>query len=178
MGHIGRDGLATLSRRLGIKFSESFICEVCQLSKKKQKSYPRSMSRAERPGELLHLDVCGPFKFASFDRSQYFAVIRDHHTRYLWVQLMKTRDKLAAFVMQACKYLETHTGCRVKPIRSDNARELLLSEFGDFMQQNGIQDEKSIAYAHPQNGRAENVIQVLQRLTRSMLIESKLGYRY
>ena len=48
------------------------VCEGCLLGKQFKKSFPKeSSSRAQKPLELIHTDVCGPIKPSSLDKSNY-----------------------------------------------------------------------------------------------------------
>jgi hypothetical protein len=66
-GHIGMDATrAALTKDYvtGVKLDGSFVrnyCISCIVGKSPQKSYPLRGNRASAVGELLHMDLCGPF---------------------------------------------------------------------------------------------------------------------
>lgn len=178
-GHLGNDKLKLL---LTTKECNAYLptdCEVCNLTKMKQTSYHHSMSQAEEIGDLIHVDACGPFvNMPSCDFSRYFVVIVDEKSKFITVCLVKSRDVLPECIKNYATWAERQTGGNMKRIRSDNARELLSNEFQSYLQEKGIKHERSVPYAHPQNGRAERAIQSIEQITRSLLEQSKMPMRF
>jgi hypothetical protein len=58
------------------------ICEGCLLGKQFKMSFPKeSSSRAQKPLELIHTDVCGPIKPRSLGKSNYFLLFIDDFSK-------------------------------------------------------------------------------------------------
>lgn len=179
LGHVGNDKLKILLSEKECAADLPNNCEVCNLTKLKQTSYPSSFSQAEEVGELIHVDACGPFAtLPSFDQSKYFVVITDDKSRFTTVCLIKSRDVMPECIKNYVTWAERQTGANIKRIRTDNARELLSNDFQSYLLQHGIKHELSVPYAHPQNGRAERVIQSIEQVTRSLLEQAKLPMKY
>ncbi|XP_022891768.1 uncharacterized protein LOC111406611 [Olea europaea var. sylvestris] len=54
------------------------LCEGCLLGKHSRKRFPEEAStRAKKPLELVHSDVCGPIDPSSLDKSNYFVLFID-----------------------------------------------------------------------------------------------------
>ena len=56
----------------------SFICEGCIKSKQQRLPFPvGGATRATKPSELVHSDVCGPMKTTSIEAAKYFVTFID-----------------------------------------------------------------------------------------------------
>ncbi|KAI0529711.1 hypothetical protein KFK09_002268 [Dendrobium nobile] len=82
-GHLNFGGLELLSKKEMVRGLPCIkhpdqMCEACLLGKHFRKSFPReSSSRAQKPLELIHTDVCGPIKPCSLSKSNYFLLFID-----------------------------------------------------------------------------------------------------
>ena len=89
--HIGYNRLHDLrAKRMatGIPYIPTYIevCNQCQVGKQIRKGFPqKSISRASEPLELIHLDLCGPFPIPSLSGSEYFMVIVDDYSCFIWI---------------------------------------------------------------------------------------------
>eukprot|EP00892_Ulva_mutabilis_P006539 jgi/Ulvmu1/4257/UM193_0005.1 len=54
-------------------------CHACKLAKQAREPFVRSSSRAEKPLDLLHTDVMGPFHFRSWGGKRYAVTLMDDH---------------------------------------------------------------------------------------------------
>ena len=62
------------------------VCEGCLLEKLFKKSFPKeSSSRAQKPLEIIHTDVCSPIKPRSLGKSNYFLLFIDDFSIKTWV---------------------------------------------------------------------------------------------
>ena len=60
------------------------VCKGSLHGKQFRKSFPiESNSRAWKPLELIHIDVCGPFKPCSLGKSNYFLLFMNDFVRNL-----------------------------------------------------------------------------------------------
>ena len=50
----------------------SFKCDVCELAKSHCASFPLTFNKSRVPFMILHSNVWGPSKFATFDGSHWF----------------------------------------------------------------------------------------------------------
>ena len=90
----GRLGHPSLSKfqKLVPHFSSlsSLECESCQLGKHARVSFPNCLNpRTKSPFEIVHIDVCGPSRYASTIGFRYFITFIDD-SRCTWLFLMKT----------------------------------------------------------------------------------------
>ncbi len=63
----------------------------------------------------------------------------------------------------------SNSGSRLKALRTDNGGEYLSTEFKNYLAENGIEHQLTVAYTPQQNGVAEWMNRTLVDLVRSML---------
>ncbi|KAH9752860.1 hypothetical protein KPL71_014876 [Citrus sinensis] len=121
--HLNFGGLELLSKKNMVKGLPYInhpdqLCEGCLLGKQFRKSFPKeSNSRAQKPLELIHTDVCGPFKPNSLEVFEAF-------------------KKFKAAV-------EKKSGYQIKAMRSDRGGEFTSKEFLEFCEANGVAKRKN-----------------------------------
>ncbi|GJY21324.1 ribonuclease H-like domain-containing protein [Tanacetum coccineum] len=63
------------------------------LAKQTREHFPLSDHKSKTLGELVHLDLWGPYKVHSREGYRYFLTIVDDYTKAVWVYLVKTKDE-------------------------------------------------------------------------------------
>ena len=71
--------------------------------------------------------------------------------------------------------VETHSGRKIKRLRTDNGLEFCNQQFDDFYKLNGIARHKTVSYTPQQNGLAERMNRTLIDKVRCLLIHSKVS---
>ncbi|GJZ34887.1 ribonuclease H-like domain-containing protein [Tanacetum coccineum] len=69
------------------------MCEVCQRAKQTREPFPLSDHKSKTLGELVHLDLWGPYRIHSREGYRYFLTIVDGYSRAVWVYLVKIKDE-------------------------------------------------------------------------------------
>ena len=70
------------------------VCQDCLAGKQSRFSFPASTNyRASKPLELIHADLCGPISPATIGGSHYFMLLVDDFSRWMWIYVIKTKDK-------------------------------------------------------------------------------------
>ncbi|KAG2758433.1 hypothetical protein Pcac1_g29419 [Phytophthora cactorum] len=69
-------------------------------------------------------------------------------------------------------------GKKVKFVRHDGAREFATNSLKDFYEDEGIEQQTTVPYAHQTNGTAERAIRTIVTIGRSMLHHAKLNKRF
>ena len=162
--------------RHGIKFrGQEIQCEACIMGKLARKPFPPSDSRAEKCGDLIHADVCGPMQKPSLGGAKYFLLLKDDFSNYRSLYFLKSKELVAEKLAEFLKYVGSQFGHRVKVIRSDNGTEFVNSRVSDLMKKYGIHHQTSVPYSPQQNGRAERDNRTIVEATRTSLIASGLG---
>jgi len=129
-------------------------CEICNKSKICQLPYKPSKNRCNEKLGLIHSDICGPMRTESLGGAKYFATFIDDHTRYTETIMLRHKSDILEAFQKYKRRVEKETGCVIKRLRTDNAREYLSKEFTSFLENEGISRQLSVEYTPQQNGRA------------------------
>lgn len=123
---------------------------------------------------MIHSDVCGRLNVKSPRGSRYFVLFKDDCTGYRTLYFLQHKSEVFDRFKEYEALVVTQTNNRIKVLRTDNGKEYLSQEFGDFLRKRGIVHEKSTPYVHQQNGRTEQEMRTLVKSARSMLIAKNL----
>jgi hypothetical protein len=85
------------------------ICDGCMLAKQRRLPFPAQTEyRAEKPLDLWHGDLCGPISPATHGGKEFFLLLVDDFSRYMWLVLLKHKDEASAAIrkVQAAAELE------------------------------------------------------------------------
>jgi hypothetical protein len=101
LGHLSFDLLCRLSG-LGLlrvlpllKFESDLVCAPCHHGKMVTSSHSSvNTVITEHPGQLLHMDIVGPFRVCSMGRKWYDLVIVHDYSRYSWVFFLESKDEV------------------------------------------------------------------------------------
>jgi len=183
LGHLGENNLRMLFREQMVKGIESeggfcgtlSVCEGCMKGKQCRNPFPESdRDRKREKLELVHSDVCGPIKPVSLGGNRYYVLFVDHKSRKTWVYLMKKKSEVFSHFKRWKVMVEKQSGKKILNFRTDRGGEYMSNEFRNFLLDEGITHELSVAGTPQQNGVAERMNRVLQERARSMLIDSGL----
>lgn len=171
LAHQNFDYVKDLLNKNKIKYSEERIvqCVDCIKGKQSRFQFNNSSSRVNKPGELFHMDLCGPMEEESLGNSRYFLLIKDDYSSYRYVYFLKqkweTKQKIEGFLKQ----FENEFDVKVKRIRSDNGTEFINKQVENMLIEKGIIHEKSVVYTPEQNGRIEREMRTIVEAARTML---------
>jgi hypothetical protein len=154
-------------------------CEVCLTAKAKEHFQRRVPStRATKPLQLIHSDVCGPISPPSLSGFRYYIVYIDDYSRYTWIYFLRTKNSpevVSVFnEFKAKVELEFQEKIyKVIHFRSDNGKgEYDNQLFRQVLTQCGISFEPAPPYTQHKNGVSERMIQTHNVKGRAMMIES------
>ncbi|GJW47000.1 putative RNA-directed DNA polymerase [Tanacetum coccineum] len=125
------------------KDSQVSPCDICHKAKQTREHFPFSDHQTTTIGELIHLDLWGPYKVVSKDGFRYFLTIVDDYTRVA-----------------------------VKTVRYDNGTEFVNNKMNNLFNSLGIVHQTSCAYTPQQNGIVERKHIHLLNVARSLLFQS------
>ena len=115
------------------------VCEGCSLGKKFKNSFPKeSISRAQKPLELIHMNVCGPIKPSSLGKSNYFLLFVDDFSRKAWVYFLKEKSDVFENFKKFKAFVEKESGLVIKAMRSDRGGEFTSNIFQKYCEDHGI----------------------------------------
>uniref|UniRef100_A0A5S6Q658 Integrase catalytic domain-containing protein n=1 Tax=Trichuris muris TaxID=70415 RepID=A0A5S6Q658_TRIMR len=149
------------------------FCVLAVFGKQLRRSFYVRKNRPVIPGELIHMDACGPMENVSLNGSKYSVVFKDDSSRYRQVFFLKKKDEvprcLGIFLNEACA-----AGNPAKCIVSDGGLEFNNENVRKILQQGGIAARTAMPYTPEQNGLAERENRILVETGRSMLHTKEL----
>ena len=146
------------------------VCNVCALAKITKTPVPRvAETQAEEKLERVFTDVMGPFRVESLLGFRFCIVFADHHTKFVFVDLLKAKSEALASLKKIVLSVGTP-----KKLRQDNAKEFFSEQFKTYCLDAGILQEKTIPETPQQNGLAERCNTTLLEMARCLLIDSGL----
>ncbi|GJW67782.1 ribonuclease H-like domain-containing protein [Tanacetum coccineum] len=94
LGHSADQVLNALKPTLNLDSHSTFdhLCDTCNKVKQTREPFPLSERKSTKIGELVHLDVWGPYKVVSRDSFRYFLTFVDDFSRSIWVYMLKEKD--------------------------------------------------------------------------------------
>jgi transposase InsO family protein len=184
-GHVGLSTLSKMSRNdvvsnlppaseFDAALKKPSVCGACQEGGQKQVSFPRTptSSKTVVPYAKLHVDIAGP-RTKSLGGSQYFTVVVDEATQFIWVFTHRTKDQSADHLMEKISFFIAD-GHRVKAIRTDRDAVFMSTKFQSFLKSHHIQHQPTSGRTPQENGRSERAVGVLKERMQCLLSDSGL----
>ncbi|KAJ7976200.1 Retrovirus-related Pol polyprotein from transposon TNT 1-94 [Quillaja saponaria] len=174
LGHLNFGGLKNLGEKKMV-YELPFInhpnqlCEACLLGKHARKSFPKEATRATKPLQLIHTDVCGPIKPCSFGKNHYFFLFIDDYTRKTWVYFLKKKSKAFEVFKNFKALVEKESGHVIKSLRSDRGGKFTSNEFNIFCETQGIHRPLTVPRTPQQNGVAKRKNRTILNMARCLL---------
>jgi len=180
-GHIGVSGLqCTLSKWLvtGMTVNDTdlpkFDCAACTQAKLARAPFPRqSESRAERLGDLAHMDLW-ECRATGIHSMRYFISFIDDHSRCTAIEFLRTKDQAAEKFRNYVAYLECQYNMCPKRFRADNGGEYITGDLQRWCASKGIKLEYTAPHSPAQNGVAEQMNRTLAELARAMIFSTQV----
>uniref|UniRef100_A0ACD5XRG8 Uncharacterized protein n=1 Tax=Avena sativa TaxID=4498 RepID=A0ACD5XRG8_AVESA len=175
LGHLHFRAVNTMSRRGMVRGMPEIdhideICDGCTIGKQHRLAFPRASKHcSERALELVHTDLCGPIKLTTAGGNQYFLLVVDDCTRYMWLELLKSKDEAFARFRKIQALAEAKQQCRLRAFRSDRGGEFNSGEIKAWCAQEGVEHFTTAPYSPQQNGVVERRNQTVVEMARCML---------
>ena len=158
----------------GMKQTKVKRCVHCLVGKQKRVSFHSHLpSIKSEILELVHSDLCGPFKVKSKGGALYFATFIDDHSRKIWVYPLKSKDQVLDVFRQFQALYERQTGKKLKCICTDNSGEY-IGPFDNYYKSQGIRHQKTPPKTPQLYDLAERMNKTLVERVRCVLSEAKL----
>ena len=103
-----------------------------------------SSNKTTKCFELIHVDVCGPYRVPSSSGAVYLLTIVDDYSRAVWTYLLVAKSEVRKVVERFCKYTEKQFDKSVQMVRSDNGLEFMSLSI--FFADNGIIHKTTCVY--------------------------------
>ncbi|GKC99172.1 ribonuclease H-like domain-containing protein, partial [Tanacetum coccineum] len=126
LGHPADQVLDALKTTLNLDShsTSDHFCETCNKAKQTREPFPLSDHKSTKIGELVHLDVWGPYKVTSRDGFRYFLTIVDNFFRVVWVYMLKGKDDFYDYIISFVQMIINQFETNIKVFRSDNGTEV------------------------------------------------------
>ena len=97
------------------------LCDSCLAEKQRRLSFPKAAKyRAVDALELVHGDLCGPITLATNGGRWYFLLLMDDCSRYMWLQLLTSKDEAAEAIKKFKARAEAKSGKKLHVLRTDH----------------------------------------------------------
>ncbi|CAI7803844.1 unnamed protein product [Closterium sp. NIES-54] len=153
-------------------------CVSCVGGKLAQHTFPDKGSDAEEALAVVHIDLCGPFQVVAKDGSLYFLLLKDLHTRFVWVMPVAKKNDVLQEFHKWLVLVERQAKKPVLMLRLDRGGEFLGKEFTDFVDGKGIVHDLTCPYTPQQNGMAERKMRTAVESVRTMLLHMGVQHHW
>ncbi|WZY86902.1 hypothetical protein YC2023_033288 [Brassica napus] len=160
----------------GVVF-ENKDCEACILGKHCRTVFQKSTTVYDNCFDLIHSDVWTA-PCLSRDSYKYFVTFIDEKSKYTWLTLIQTKDRVLDAFRNFQTYVTNHYHAKIKILRSDNGGEYTSHAFKQHLSQHGILHQTSCPYTPQQNGVAERKNRHLMEVARSLMFQSNVPKRF
>ena len=141
----------------GVRLEGPFLndhCVACIVGKSPQRSYHSQGHRASKVGELLHMDLCGPYPVQGPRGERHFFSILDDKSNFGFTFGLHLKSDAFSHYLATEAFLERSSAVRVLAIRCGGELELTAGQMGKHLASTGIVVQRTVAYAHEQNGKS------------------------
>ncbi|KAJ0786024.1 putative RNA-directed DNA polymerase [Helianthus annuus] len=178
LGHPADQVLAVLKQSLNINSSDHGPCDVCHRAKQVRVPFPLSEHKSKCVGDLIHLDLWGPYKIASYDGFKYFLTIVDDYSRSVWCYFLSNKTEVFENIKDFYELVLTQFKRKIKVFRSDNGTEFVNNQMNMFCKLKGILHQTSCSYTPQQNGVVERKHRHLLNTARALMFQGGLPLRF
>ena len=88
--------------------------------------------------ELVHSDLCGPITPATNGGRRYFLLFVDDYSRYMWLQLLTSKDKAAKAIKKFKACVEAESDKKLHVLRTNHDGEFTSVEFAAYCADQGV----------------------------------------
>ncbi|CAI7885555.1 unnamed protein product [Closterium sp. NIES-54] len=153
-------------------------CISCVGGKLARHTFPATGSDAAEALAVVRIDLCGPFRVAAKDGSLYFLLLKDHHTRFVWVMPVAKKSDVVREFQKWLVLVERQMKTSVLMLRSDRGGEFLGKDFTDFVDGKGIVHDLTCPYTPQQNGMAEQEMRTVVETVRTVLLHMGVQHHW
>ena len=175
LGHVNFHALKLMAeKQMAVGLPEithpNKLCEGCLIAKQTRNPFPAQANfRVEKPLELLHANLCGRITPCTLAGNNYFFLIVDDYSRWMWVYIIKAKSQACSMFKKFKLMVENSSGHKVKMLRTDRGGEFLSNEFTSFCEEWGIKRHLTASYTPQQNGVVERRNRPIMAMARSLL---------
>ena len=128
--------------------------------------------------KLVHGDLCRPITPATNGGRRYFLLLVDDCSRYMWLQLLTSKDKAAEAIKKFKARVEVESGKKLRVLWTDRGGEFTSVEFSTYCADQGVVQHHTAPYSPQQNGVVERRNQTVVGMARSMMKAKGMPARF
>ena len=125
--------------------------------------------RAKKGLDLVHADLYGQIRPKTPGGKSYFMLIVDDFSRFMWVELLTTKDEAFKCFKRVKALAETERVLKLRAFRSDRGGEFNSIEFKEYCDEHGIKHFTTAPYTPQQNGVVERRNRMVAEMARCLL---------
>ena len=115
------------------------LCDSCLVGKQRRLPFPKAAKyRAKEALELIHGDLCRPITPTTCGGLWYFLLLMDDCSRYMWLQLLTSKDEAAKAIKKFKAYAEAESGKKLRVLRTDRGSKFTSVEFAAYCADQGV----------------------------------------
>lgn len=153
----------------------NMYCSSCLEGKQSRLPFKHVGTRATKPLEVIHSDLCGPMESMSYGGMRYFITFVDDYTRMVHVYFSKDKLSILDIFKDFKSRVENQLNLKIKILRTDNGKEYCNSNFERYLANCGIIHQTSAPYSPQQNGLSERMNRTLVEKARCMISYANLN---
>ena len=104
---------------------------------------------------LVHGNLCGPITPATNGGRRYFLLLVDSCSRYMWLQLLTSKDEAAEAIKKFKACAEAESGKKLRVLQTDRGGEFTSVEFAEYYVDQGVVRHHIAPYSPQQNSMVE-----------------------
>ena len=120
------------------------------------------------------MDLCGPFPVQAPRGDKYFFNILDDKSNWGFTFGLRLKSDAFSHYLSTEAFLERSKGVLVRTIRCGGELELTAGKMGAHFTSKGIVVQRTVPYAHQQNGKSERYIRTIEEGGQALLADAGL----
>jgi transposase InsO family protein len=173
-GHLNFRGLRKLAKGEMVRGLPQIdhvdqVYDSCLTGKQKHAMFPFVSKFRAKKLEPVHGDLCSPVTPTTLGGMQYFFLLANNVSRYIWLILLATKDQVLGVFTTFQTWAEAKAGRRIGTLHSDRGREFTACGFIEHYSKHGVQRHLTAPYTLEQNDIIKRRNQLVLGMSWSML---------
>jgi len=182
-GHLHADLLQKIVDKSGIKVDITrdslSYCDSCVATKQpRQAINKQTRTPADRTGDLVYTDICGPMEMTSREGYRYFALFIDSHSRFVRIYFLKHKSDYYEALRAYTAWMKTQFNIQIKQLIFDPSGENMSTQAMNFIRQEGIEPLPTAPNTPEHIGVVERTNRTILEGVRTLLHHSNMPKRF
>ena len=120
------------------------------------------------------MDICGPYPVQGPHGEKHFYNILDNRSNFGFTFGLWNKNDAFSHYLSTESFIEHTTGVTILAICCGGELELMSGDMGKHLASKGIAVQKTVPYAHQQNGKSECYIHMMEEGSQALLAYLRL----